>query len=72
MNLIWQIGLFILFILINLAAFLWAPLAEGLGELTRILYYHVPVAWITVLAFLINAVFSIIYLKSIEPHEIFS
>ena len=66
MSLIWQIGLFILFILINLAAFLWAPLAEGLGEYTRILYYHVPVAWITVLAFFINAVFSILYLKKRE------
>jgi heme exporter protein C len=66
MNLIWQIGLFVLFILVNLAAFLWAPLAEGLGEYTRILYYHVPVAWITVLAFLINAVFSILYLKKRE------
>ena len=63
MNLIWQIALFIFFILINLAAFLWAPLAEGLGDLTRILYFHVPVAWITVLAFLINAIFSIMYLK---------
>ena len=63
MNIIWQIGLFLLLILVNLAAFLWAPLAEGLGEYTRILYFHVPSAWITVLAFLINAVFSIMYLK---------
>jgi len=66
MNLIWQIGLFLLLILVNLAAFLWAPLAEGLGEYTRILYFHVPIAWITVLAFLINAVFSTIYLKKRE------
>ena len=66
MNLIWQIGLFLLLILVNLAAFLWAPLAEGLGEYTRILYFHVPIAWITVLAFLINAVFSIVYLKKRE------
>jgi len=63
MNRIWQIALFILFILINLAAFLWAPLAKGLGEYTRVLYYHVPTAWVTVLAFLLGAFFSIIYLK---------
>lgn len=63
MNIVWQIGLFLLLILVNLAAFLWAPLAEGLGEYTRILYFHVPSAWITVLAFLINAIFSIMYLK---------
>jgi len=62
-NKIWQIGLFVWLSLVTLAAFLWAPLAEGLGEYTRILYFHVPVAWVTVLAFLIGAIFSIIYLK---------
>jgi len=66
MNKIWQFGLLLLLILVNLAAFFWAPLAEGLGELTRILYFHVPVAWVTVLAFLIGAVFSIIFLKKRE------
>ena len=44
------------FILIIAAAFLWTPLAEGLGEYTRILYFHVPVAWVAVLAFLMSAV----------------
>lgn len=73
MNLIWQIALFILLVIVNLAAFLWAPLAEGLGELTRILYYHVPVAWITVLAFLINALYSILYLKKRDlKYDLFS
>ncbi len=60
---IWQIGLLIWLSLVVMAAFLWAPLAEGLGEYTRVLYFHVPVAWVTVLAFLIGAVYSIIYLK---------
>jgi heme exporter protein C len=63
MNKIWQFGLFIWLILVCLAAFMWAPLAEGLGEYTRILYFHVPVAWVTVLSFLIGAVYSIIYLR---------
>jgi len=64
MDRLWQFALFALIILVILAAFLWAPLAEGLGEYTRILYFHVPSAWLTVLAFLIAAVYSVIYLKN--------
>ena len=63
LNKIWQFGLLVWLSLVTISAFLWAPLAEGLGEYTRILYFHVPVAWVTVLAFLIGAIFSIIYLK---------
>lgn len=44
-------------------AFLYAPLASGLGEYTRVLYFHVPTAWVTVIAFFLGAVFSILYLK---------
>ncbi len=60
---IWKTALFIWMILVIIGAFLWAPLAEGLGEYTRILYFHVPTAWITVLAFLIGAVYSVLYLR---------
>jgi heme exporter protein C len=31
-----------------LAAFLWAPLVPVLGETTRVLYFHIPTAWVTV------------------------
>ena len=48
-------------------AFLWAPLAKGLKEYTRVLYFHVPMAWITVIAFLMSAVYSILYLKKRLP-----
>jgi heme exporter protein C len=44
------------------AAFLVAPRAEMLGDLSRIIYFHVPVAWVTVLAFVWSMVQSIIYL----------
>ncbi len=43
-------------------AFLWAPAAEILGESSRILYFHVPVAWVAVLAFLVSGVAAGIYL----------
>ena len=45
-------------------AFFYAPLAEGLGEYTRVLYFHVPVAWITVVAFTLGAIFSGLFLKT--------
>lgn len=47
-------------------AFFYAPLAEGLGEYTRVLYFHVPTAWITVVAFALGALFSGLYLKKRE------
>jgi heme exporter protein C len=66
MDKLWKFALFVWMILVFLGAFLWAPLAEGLGEFTRILYFHVPTAWVTVLAFLTGAVFSIMFLKKRE------
>lgn len=63
MNKIWQFALLVLLSLVIISAFLWAPLAKGLGEYTRILYFHVPTAWVTVIAFFLGAVFSIMYLK---------
>jgi heme exporter protein C len=55
--------LYIWMITVILAAFLWAPLAEGLGEYTRIFYFHVPVAWLAVLSFLCSAIYSIRYVR---------
>jgi len=40
-------------------AFLWAPLAKGfIGESSRILFFHVPMAWVSFLAFIAAAVWS--------------
>lgn len=46
------------------AAFLWAPLVDVLGETTRVLYFHIPAAWVTVLALGWSMVHSILYLRS--------
>jgi heme exporter protein C len=43
-------------------AFLWSPPAVGLGDFSRIIYFHVPLAWVSVLAFLVSGVLSIAYL----------
>jgi heme exporter protein C len=55
--------IFVWLALVIVGAFIWAPVDPILKEMTRVLYFHVPTAWITVLAFLIGAVFSVLYLK---------
>lgn len=44
-------------------AFTWAPLVPLLGETTRVLYFHIPVAWVTVLAMAWSMVHSALYLR---------
>lgn len=45
------------------AAFAWAPLAAGfIGESSRILFFHVPAAWASFVAFLAAGVWSVLYL----------
>jgi heme exporter protein C len=45
------------------AAFCYAPLAKGfLGESSRILFFHVPMAWVSFVAFIHAAVASLLYL----------
>ena len=61
-----KVLLFVWLSLVIYGAFFYAPLAAGLGEYTRVLYFHVPVAWITVVAFALGAIFSGIYLKKKE------
>ena len=52
------------------AAFFWAPTAEGfVGESSRIVFFHVPTAWVCVLAFLISCIYSIRYLVRRDPSD---
>lgn len=44
-------------------AFLWAPLVPVLGETTRVLYFHIPAAWVTVVALGWSMLHSALYLK---------
>lgn len=39
------------------------PLIMGLGENAKIIFFHVPTAWLTVIAFLMSTVYSIKYLR---------
>lgn len=41
-------------------AFMWAPPAAILGEASRVIYFHVPVAFVSVIAFIVAGIESII------------
>ncbi|MEJ2582079.1 MAG: cytochrome c biogenesis protein [Acidobacteriota bacterium] len=50
------------------AAFFYAQPAEGfIGESSRIVFFHVPMAWIAVLAFLVSCISSVMYLRRRKP-----
>ncbi len=59
----WKIALGLYMLLVTAAAFLYAPPALGLGDLSRIIFFHVPLAWVSVLAYLVSMVNSIQYLR---------
>jgi heme exporter protein C len=60
---IWQFVLGIWMTVVIIASFLYMPATQGLGETGRIIVYHVPAAWIAVLAYLMAMVNSIGYLR---------
>ena len=62
----WALGLWML--LVIWAAFFYAPSAPGFkGESARIVFFHVPQAWVAVLAFCVNLVASLRYLRTRDP-----
>ena len=62
----WLLGAWVL--LVILAAFFYAPAAVGFeGESARIVFFHVPQAWVAVLAFCVNLVASLRYLRVRDP-----
>lgn len=60
----WKILLFVGMCLIIILAYVWPPPQAQLGDVSRIFYFHVPVAWVSVLAFLVGMVNSVRYLRS--------
>ncbi len=59
----WKILLLIWIGGVIVAAFLLPAPQSQLGEVSRIFFFHVPMAWIAVLSFFFSFVFSILYLK---------
>lgn len=62
----WLLGFWLTIVI--WAAFFYAPTAQGFkGESARIVFFHVPQAWVAVLAFCVNLVASVRYLRSRNP-----
>ena len=60
----WKYILALWMVVIFYGAFYYAPPAKGLGETARIIFFHVPMAWLATLAFFISAISSIQYLRT--------
>ncbi len=71
---IWKISLFILLAFVSIAgiafpivpvphAWYQFPLIPGLKENAKIIFFHVPTAWLSVVAFLMSTIYSIQYLR---------
>lgn len=60
----WKLLLFLLMSYVIVSAYLHPAPQQSLGEVSRIFYFHVPVAWVSVLAFLVSMLNSIRYLKT--------
>lgn len=59
----WLLGLWLAGV--TAAGLLWGPAAAGFrGDSFRIVFFHVPQAWVAVLAFCVNLVASIRYLRT--------
>lgn len=43
-------------------AFMYAPSAAVLGETSRLLYFHVPLAWVSSMAFAVSGIAAIVFL----------
>lgn len=64
----WHWALGVWFVIVIWAAFFYAPTARGFkGESARIVFFHVPQAWVAVLAFCVNLVASFRYLRHRNP-----
>lgn len=46
------------------AVFFIVPPAEGLGEKVRIVFFHIPAAWVSVMAFVLSALWALRYLNT--------
>lgn len=61
------LGLSFVLMMISLyLIFIYAPTEREMGEIQRIFYFHVPLAWIAFLAFFVVFVSSIVYLRKRE------
>ena len=59
-----QIVLFLLLAGVIIFSFTTPPPQNQIGDASRIFYYHIPAAWLTVVAYGVNLVYAVRYLKT--------
>ncbi len=59
-----RVLLFLWIAAMTVLGLMWAPVVPLLGETTRVLYFHIPAAWLTVLALGWSMVHSVLYLAN--------
>ncbi len=65
-----KIFLFLWMLVVIWAAFFYVQPAEGfVGQSSRIVFFHVPTAWVCVLGFLVSCVYSVRYLMRRNPAD---
>jgi heme exporter protein C len=70
MGVMLKLGLFAWMAAVIWASFLWIPSAAGFkGESSRIVFFHVPTAWVATMAFLVSCITSVMYLKRRDPQD---
>lgn len=60
----WKLLVFLLMAALIVASYLTPAPQRQIGEASRIFYYHIPQAWMCVVAFALSMVYSIRYLRS--------
>jgi heme exporter protein C len=62
--------LFVWMAVVIWGAFFYVHSAKGfIGESSRIVFFHVPCAWVAVLAFLVSCVASVMYIRRRDPKD---
>lgn len=70
LSLAWRAALWLWIALTILGAFFYAPLAQDfIGQSSRILFFHVPMAWSSFVAFVAAGAWSVIYLWKRRPDD---
>ena len=60
----WKLLVFVAMTAIIIFSFITPAPQQMIGEASRVFYYHIPQAWICVLAFLMSMIYSIRFLKT--------
>ena len=67
---LWRWALWLWIALAILGAFFYAPLAQDfIGQSSRILFFHVPMAWASFVAFVAAGAWSVLYLWKRRPDD---